>query len=364
VDGGAKRIALIGRTAADIRDVMIEGESGILNVFPDDERPEYEPSKRRLTFKNGAVAIAYSAEKPDQLRGPQHDTIWFDELCSYEYERQTWDMAMFGLRIGNNPQAMVTTTPRPTSLIREITTHPNNVLTRGSTYDNIDNLASDFVDMIKERYEGTTIGRQEIHADILDEAPGSLWMRATIEANRVATAPESLSKVVVGVDPAISTGGAETGIVVVGIDHGGHGYVLGDHSLRGSPQEWATRAINAYREHRANIIAAEQNQGGEMVRSTLATVDPDVPVKLVHASRGKHTRAEPIAAKAEQGKLHHVGIHDILEDQLCTWVPGESRTSPDRLDAMVWAATECMLGGQMYDISFGSIGKRVSPNRP
>tara|TARA_R100001463_G_scaffold675_4_gene3096 strand:+ start:16464 stop:17798 length:1335 start_codon:yes stop_codon:yes gene_type:complete len=346
VDGNrAGHIALIAPTAADARDTMIEGESGLLGVFPSDQRPTYEPSKRRITFHTGAVATTYSADEPDRLRGPNHDLAWCDELAAWRYP-EAWDMLNFGLRIGENPRAVVTTTPRPTSLIKSLITRSDVHTTRGSTFDNAANLASAFLDEVTARYEGTRLGRQELHAEILDDVDGALWNRDMLDANRVTELP-FLKRIVIAIDPAISsnTDSAETGIVAVGVDERNHGYVLEDRSTRGTPNEWARQAIALYHTLKADKIIAESNQGGDMVKHTLATVDDNVPIRLVHASRGKRTRAEPVAALYEQGKVHHVGAFNQLEDQLCSWVPGES-ASPDRLDALVWGATELLVGNQ------------------
>ena len=344
--GAASHIALVGPTAADVRDTMIEGESGLLGIFPRDERPRYEPSKRRVTFHNGAMASAFSADEPDRLRGPNHDLAWADELAAWRYP-EAWDMLMFGLRIGGNPRAVVTTTPKPIPLIRRLLAIEDGtvVLTRGSTFDNKANLAASFLTEITSRYEGTRLGRQELYAEILDDVDGALWDRGTLEEHRVSMTPE-LERVVVAIDPAAGSKAenAETGIVVAGLGADGHGYVLDDRSIRGTPNDWGTSAIAAYHANKADRIVAEANQGGDMVLHTLRTVDANAPVKMVHASRGKRTRAEPVAALYEQGRIHHLGFHGLLEDQLCSWVPDHS-DSPDRLDALVWAITELMISG-------------------
>ena len=325
---------------------MIEGESGLLGIFPRDERPRYEPSKRRVTFHNGAMASAFSADEPDRLRGPNHDLAWVDELAAWRYP-EAWDMLMFGLRIGGNPRAVVTTTPKPIPLIRRLLAIEDGtvVLTRGSTFDNKANLAASFLTEITSRYEGTRLGRQELYAEILDDVDGALWDRGTLEEHRVSMTPE-LERVVVAIDPAAGSKAenAETGIVVAGLGADGHGYVLDDRSIRGTPNDWGTSAIAAYHANKADRIVAEANQGGDMVLHTLRTVDANAPVKMVHASRGKRTRAEPVAALYEQGRIHHLGFHGLLEDQLCSWVPDHS-DSPDRLDALVWAITELMISG-------------------
>lgn len=313
-----RRIALVGRTAADVRDVMVEGESGILNITPPSERPIYEPSKRRLTWPNGARATTFSADKPDMLRGPEHDGYWADELAAWRFGQDAWDNLEFGLRRGKNPRGIVTTTPKPTKLIRELLADPKTHPTRGSTFENEANLAQRFIDRMRRRYEGTRLGRQELMGEILDDTPGALWTRARLELLRVREPPEMV-RIVVGVDPAASSGddADETGIVVCGLGVNGHGYVLDDRTVQGTPLEWATAAVDAYREHRADRLVAEVNNGGEMVGYTVATVDPSVAFKAVWASRGKRTRAEPIAALDEKGLIHHVGYLAELEDQLC-----------------------------------------------
>ena len=314
--GRASRIALVAATAADARDVLVEGQSGILVVAPSPFRPIYEPSKRRLTWPNGAIATTFSAEEPDRLRGPQHDAAICDELASWS-RPETWDMLQFGLRLGRHPRCLVATTPRPTKLIRELLAREGHdvVVTRGSTYENRANLAPGFFDQIIRKYEGTRLGRQELDAELLDDTPGALWSHAIIDAVRLSAVPV-LQRIVVAIDPAVTSGedADETGIVVVGIDHQGHGYVLADASGKYQPIEWAKIAIAAYRAHHAERIVAEVNNGGDMVENTLRMVDPNVPFTAVRASRGKVTRAEPVSALYEQGRMHHVGLFPQLED--------------------------------------------------
>ena len=341
----AGRIALVARTPADVRDVMIEGDSGLLSVCPPWNRPKYEPSKRRLTWRSGAFALAFSGHEPDQLRGPQFDAAWCDELASWQYPRQTWDNLAFGLRLGKNPQCVVTTTPKPIEILRELLAREDVRVTRGSTYENRAFLASGFLDQIERRYEGSSTGRQEIYAEMLDEAEGALWRRDWIESARRRAAPD-LRKVVVAIDPAVTAGAGsdETGIIVAGRDDNGRAYVLDDGSGRMSPDGWARRAMSLFRERRADRIIAEVNNGGDLVRHTLkvAADGAPVPFKQVRASRGKYARAEPVAALYERGKVHHVGAFPQLEDQMCAWEP-ESGVSPDRADALVWAITELLI---------------------
>jgi predicted phage terminase large subunit-like protein len=358
--GLASRIALVAATAADARDVLVEGESGILSVAPPWCRPVYESSKRRLTWPNGAIATTYSAEEPDRLRGPQHDAAVCDELASWS-RPETWDMLQFGLRLGRNPRCLVATTPRPTKLIRELLAREGRdvAVTRGSTYENRANLAPRFFDQVIRQYEGTRLGRQELLAEVLEDTPGALWSHGIIDAARQAAAP-SLARIVVAIDPATTSGedADETGIMVVGKDNQGHGYVLADASGKYQPIEWAKIAIAAYRAHRAERIVAETNNGGDMVAATLRMVDPNVPFKAVHASRGKVTRAEPVSALYEQGRMHHIGTFPQLEDQMTSFTSDFDRRSagysPDRVDALVWAVTDLMLtdmkGWGIYEV--------------
>jgi phage terminase large subunit-like protein len=353
------RGALVARTAADSRDVLVEGESGILAICAPWDRPVYEPSKRRLTWPNGSVATLYSADKPDLLRGPQHHWAVADELAAWRYA-EAWDQLMFGLRLGDHPRVTVATTPRPTPIIRELVRDANVAVTRGSTYDNQVNLAPAFMRQIITKYEGTRLGRQELLAEILDDVPGALWTREILDRGRVRRAP-ALARLVVAVDPAVSAGEAanETGIVVVGRGEDGHGYVLEDVSSKGSPAEWAAAAVMAFDRWGADRIVAEVNQGGDMVEHTIRTAAQDlhqrgkrgtgyVSFRQVRASRGKFTRAEPVSALYEQGRMHHVGMLAELEDQMCTWLPGEE--SPDRMDALVWGATELMMLEMAADV--------------
>lgn len=344
------RIALVAPTAADARDVMVEGESGILATAPNWARPEYESSKRRVTWPNGATATIFSAEEPDRLRGPQHGFAWCDELAAWGRDVETWNMLQLGLRLGQRPRTFISTTPKPTKLLRSLIARAGAdvAVTRGSTYDNRANLAPSFFTQIVAQFEGTRLGRQELLAELLEDVPGALWSRDLIERARIPRLPDDkafgLTRIVVAVDPAISVGenSDETGIIVAGVGTDKKGYVLEDLSGRYAPHEWAQRAVEAFRRHKADRIVAESNQGGLMVENTLRVVDGNVPVKLVHASRGKITRAEPVSALYEQGRVHHVGAFDALEDQLCTFCPG-STGSPDRLDALVWGLTSLMV---------------------
>lgn len=345
--GTCGRLALVAPTAADARDVMVEGESGILAISPPWFRPKYEPSKRRLTWPNGAQATVYSADEPDRLRGPQHDGAWCDELAAWT-RPEAWDMLQFGLRLGDNPRAVATTTPKPVKVIRELLAANTTAVTRGSTYDNAGNLAPAFLAAVEARYAGTRLGRQEIDAEVLDDVPGALWTRQGIDDLRVAKAPD-LVRVVVGIDPAVTSGedSDETGIVAVGKGSDGHGYTLADRSCRMTPDGWARRALIVFDQFEANQFIAEVNNGGDLVAGVIRTARPSAPVKAVHASRGKYTRAEPVAALYEQGKVHHVGSFPQLEDQMCSFTPEGGDGSPDRADALVWACTDLLLGGAL-----------------
>ena len=346
VERGAQRIALIGETAADARDVMVEGVSGILSVYPEEERPLYEPSKRRLTWPNGAVATTFNAIEPDQLRGPQFDLAWCDELAKWRYARETWDQLQFGLRLGSHPRVLVTTTPRPVELIKAIVAGSEGKvhITRGATMDNRSNLAAKFLEKIQLRYEGTRLGRQELRGEILGDIPNALWTYGAIEASRVKTPPE-LSRIVVSVDPAVTNtdDSDEHGIIVAGMDAARReAYVLEDASMSGSPMQWARAAIHKYDAWQADGIVVEVNQGGDMVAQTLRSVRNNVRIIEVRASRGKHVRAEPIASMYEQGRIHHVGAFPDLETQMTQMTTNgyEGEGSPDRVDALVWAMTQ------------------------
>lgn len=338
------QIAIVAETSADARDVLVEGPAGLLAIHPKDYRPTYNPSIRRLTWPNGAVATLYNAVEPDQLRGPQHDAAWGDEVAKWRYMQETWDQLQFGLRLGIHPKQILTTTPRPLPLIRKLLTDETVHVTRGRTYDNADNLASPFLRQIEDRYGGTRLGRQELEGEVLDDIPGALWTRDCIDRNRRPSAPSELQRIVVAIDPAVSSeeGSDETGIICAGIarDQDGYvrGYVLADRTVRGSPDEWAKAAVALYRQFDADRIVAEKNQGGEMVEAVIRAVDRNVPVTLVHASRGKYVRAEPISALYEQNRVHHVGRFDELEDQMCLFSADYDRKngSPDRVDALVW----------------------------
>jgi phage terminase large subunit-like protein len=331
-----ERIAIVAPTFGDARDTCMEGPSGLLALAREHGYTidSYNRSMGEASI-NGAFLKLYSADQPDRLRGPQHHRIWFDELAAMRYLDTTMDMAMMGLRLGTDPRWMATTTPRPLPRIKALLQDATVVHTRATTYDN-PHLPAAFQTVILARYQGTTLGRQELNAELLDDVPGALWTRTTIEQHRVLQAPV-LKRIVVGVDPSASSDGAETGIIVAGIGDDDHGYVLDDRSVQGSPAAWARAVIAAYHTHYADKIIAERNNGGEMVEQTIRSTDggKQLPIRAVWASRGKQTRAEPVSALYEQGRVHHVGAFGTLEDQLCSWLPGMQ--SPDRLDALVWA---------------------------
>lgn len=360
--GRAGRIALIGETAADCRDVMIEGDSGILRCSSPMFKPIYEPSKRKITWPNGAIAHTYNATEPDQLRGPQHDFAWSDELAKWQYAQETWDQLQFGMRLGRRPRQVVTTTPRPIPLVRELMKDPTVRVTRGRTLDNSGNLAASFVAQIQKRYAGTRLGRQELDGEILDDAPGALWTRAmidrAIESGKragVPTDPASpewgafFERIVVAVDPSGTEGdddeADDVGIVAAARGYDGRGYLISDLTANVSPLVWGRRAVSEYHRLAANLIVAERNFGGAMVKYVIQTADSTVAYEEVTASRGKAVRAEPISSLYEQGRVSHIGSLPDLEDEMClmTSTGYLGARSPNRLDAMVWALSHLML---------------------
>lgn len=346
--GLVEHMALIASTPADARDVMIEGPAGILACTPYAERPTWNPSTRRLTWPNGCRATVFSGEAPDQLRGPQHQFVWLDELMAYQYPQQVWENVSLGNRLpwkdGSPARALITTTPRPTKLLKEIMSLPGVVVTRGSTFANRGNLDPTFLSQMRQRYEGTRIGRQELYAEVLEDIEGALWTPSMIDGCKVKDYP-ALDAVVVAIDPAVTSGANsdETGIVVVGRGVDGRGYVLEDLSGTFTPAGWAQRAVDALARWEADAIVAEVNNGGEMVEHTIHSVSTAAPVRMVRASRGKIRRAEPIASLYEQGRVHHVGNLAKLEDQFTTYTGTPGDSSPDRMDAAVWGLASVML---------------------
>lgn len=352
-NGMAGQVALIGETAADCRDVMVEGSSGILAVHPPHERPKYEPSKRKLTWPNGAIAHTYNAVEPDQLRGPQHDAAWSDELAKWKYARETWDQLQFGLRLGS-PRQLITTTPRPIRLVKDIAAGREGRVhvVAGHTLDNRANLAPNFLERVMKRYSGTRLGQQELAGRILADAPNSLWTQGNIDQNRLRQVPPNIGRIVVSVDPPIKRpdvtesdeeGGAECGIVVCAAsDDNELGYTLEDATVRASPRGWARRACSMVYHYKADAIVAEVNNGGAMVTDTIRSVDSNVRVIEVVATKGKHIRAEPVSSLYEQDRISHVGTFPELEEQMTSMTSlgylGDG--SPDRCDALVWGFTE------------------------
>lgn len=341
------RVALVGATLNEARQVMVEGESGLLSL-PVADRPEWEPSLRRLTWPNGAAATLYSAAEPESLRGPQHDFAWADEIAKWPCGIAAWDNLMLGLRLGSAPKVMATTTPRPVPLVRRLVGESGVVVSNGKTMDNEMNLPREFVGAVRALYEGTRLGRQELDGELIEDVAGALWSRDLLERQRVAKAPE-LTRIVIGVDPPVSDHGDACGIIAIGLGANGKAYILSDHSVTGaSPEGWARAVAGAVEAWNADRVVAEDNQGGNMVESTLRAADLAMPVKRVHASRGKSARAEPVAALYEARRAFHIGAFPELEDQMCGLISGGGYEgpgrSPDRADALVWAMTELMLG--------------------
>ena len=334
------RIGLVATTGPDARDIMIEGESGILATSPPGRRPQWEPSKKKLTWPNGAIGSVYSGEEPDRLRGPEHCDVWIDEPAHYPLIDLVWDNLLLGLRQGEMPRICATSTPKPTPWIKALIRDATTVSVVTSTYANLANLAPTWRRTVLDRYEGTRKGRQELYGEILDDVEGAMWKPEMIEDYRVKTAPP-LERIVIGVDPAGTANARsdETGIIVVG-KAGGEFYVLVDRSGRYSPHGWAKETVSAYNGYSGDRVVIEKNYGGDMVRTTLQGVDPDLPITEVTSRRGKALRADPVVALYEQGRVHHVGLFNDLEDQMTSWVPGN--TSPDRLDALVHAITYLM----------------------
>ncbi len=343
-------IALVGETERDVREVMIEGPAGILRTSPRSERPQWTATRRRLEWPNGAVALSFSAEDPEQLRGPQFDAAWCDELAKWRYVDETFDMLQFGLRLGARPRQLITTTPRPIPLIKRLLVDPRTAVTRAATQANAAHLSPAFLDEILARYAGTQLGRQEINGEIIETRNDALWTRELIEASRVQRAPP-LRRIVVGIDPPGSarSGADACGIVAAGIAEDDKIYVLADATVQGlSPAGWATAAVALFNRIKADLVVAEVNQGGDMVRAVIQQADPAIPVRTVHATRGKWLRAEPVAMRYQQRTIKHVDPPmRELEDQMCDFGMGglSSGRSPDRIDALVWAVTDLIKRG-------------------
>lgn len=344
--GGYKHPNLAGATSEDVRDLMIEGESGILACAPDDFKPIFVPTLKKLIWPNGVISHIYYGTEPDKARGPQSDILWCDEIAKWQYPEETFDNLLFGLRLGHDPRCLITSTPRPTKFLIELERRVDPLgrksccVTRGNTKENFANLSDVFISTIISKYEGTRLGRQELDGEFLDDNPDALWKRLNIDDNRVSKMPE-LTQIIVAVDPAGKSEKTsdDTGIVIVGKGHDGHGYVLEDLTIHGTPAEWATAAVAGYSKYRANWIVAETNYGGEMVEHTLNTIDSSLPYKSVNATRGKEIRAEPVSSLYEQNRVHHVGFLRELEDEMVEWMPNSGMKSPNRVDALVWAIT-------------------------
>lgn len=344
IENGYMRGAFVAPTAADARDVMVEGEAGILSCSPPGMYPEYEPSKRRLTWPNGAQVTVFSADEPDRLRGPSNEFAWCDELAAWRYP-EAWDNLLMGLRLGPNPRVVVTTTPRPRRFFREILDDAATVITHARTHDNLVNLAPQFAQQIISRFEGTRLARQELEGEYIEDIEGALWLRSMIDAGRVKTHP-AMRRIVIAVDPAVTSGeeSDETGIIVGGLGVDLRGYVLADRSGRYTPLEWARIVWELYKEFNADRVVAEINNGGDLVEANLRATAPNIAYRSVHASRGKRTRAEPVAALYEQERIRHVGEFVDLEGQMCNFTPDNVDSElNDRVDALVWAFWELMI---------------------
>lgn len=345
-----ERILMIAPTAADVRDVMIEGPSGLMSCYPPNQKPVYLPTRHLVLFPSGAIGITRSADEPERLRGPQFTKFWADELCAWRFVKEAWDQIMFGFRLpGKKLQGLITTTPKPIQVLKDIIAETSTVVTRGSSYDNSVNLSETYYRKVIKPYEGTRLGRQEINAEILDDVPGALWKRDLIEATRLNSITdviwERLIRIVVAIDPAVTAneGSDETGIIVAGLAISGHVVIIDDLSLKDTPLAWAKVAVKAYDDRKADRIVGEKNKGGLLVQGIINAVAPSAAFRSVTATRGKAMRAEPAAALYEQRRVHHVGCFPELEDQMCNYVPGVSTGSPDRLDALVWALYDLVI---------------------
>lgn len=339
--------AVVAPTHGDLRRVCFGGPSGLMTIIPQEcfsmekDRKGYSQSTSEIRLFNGSKIIGYAASEPERLRGPQFHRAWADELAAWRYT-EAFDQLMFGLRLGENPQCVITTTPKPTKIIKDLITREDVAVTSGNTFENADNLADTALTMLKERYEGTTLGRQELYAEVIEEIDGALWNSRMIEETRINEDEErDLKSIVVAIDPAVTANeqSDETGIIVVGKDYNERYYVLEDVSGRFTPDKWARKAIDCYYEWSADRIVAEVNNGGDLVERLLRSIDHNIPYKSVRATRGKLTRAEPVSALYEQKRVHHVGYFSELESQMCSYT-GETKPSPDRLDALVWGISE------------------------
>jgi phage terminase large subunit-like protein len=350
------RWAVIAPTFGDVRDTCAEGESGLLPILRQyGVLDYYNRTIGEIRLLNGSRIKLFSADEPDRLRGPQHHGAWCDELAAWRYE-DTYDQLQFGLRLGTHPRTIITTTPKPVSIIRKLSARADGSVkvVRGSTFDNAANLAPQALIELQARYNGTRLGRQELYGELLEDVEGALWTKGLIDRNRVEERPP-LSRLIVSIDPAVTNtkDSDETGIIVCGSDVKGYGYILGDYSFKGSPYEWATKAVQVFKEFKADSVLVEVNQGGDMVSAVLRQVEPSLPIREIRAHVGKRLRAEPVAAMYEQGRIKHIGVYDKLEEQMTTWTP-ESSDSPDRLDAMVQAFSD-LLGTSSVSNYFNAI---------
>lgn len=371
---GQRRFALVARTAADVRDVIVEGESGIINISPPSEKPHYEPSKRRLTWPNGNVATLFTADEPDSLRGPQATHAWGDEVAAWRQTPDAAGMTAFdnlrvGTRLGANPKILVTTTPKRVpllyQLINESQKNPDKIIiTKGSTLDNTGNLSQAYLDAILGVYEGTRLASQELFGEMLSDVEGALWTQEMIDANRESALPMGTPLRCVGVDPSVAENPRdECGIVVVASTgerdlYKRNAWVLEDATVHGSPEVWANKVVAMARKWGCPVVA-EVNQGGALVRNAINAIDPNVKVLEVHSKYGKALRAEPVTLAYEQGRVHHVDYLGDLESQMCSWIPGESSKSPDRVDALVHALTALLIKPPA-----GFMGGRITAKSP
>lgn len=348
------RILMIAPTTSDVREVMLEGPSGLLQCYPGNRRPIYLPTRHLVMFPSGAIGITRSADEPERLRGPQFSKFWADEICAWAYPQEAWDQIMFGFReVTAQLRGIITTTPKPINVLKEILRDKDTVVTRGSSYENRSNISDKYYSKVIAPYEGTRLGRQEINAEVLEDVPGALWTRQLIDAGRIRGTEirwDMIIRIVVAIDPAVThlEDSDETGIVVLALTQSLHVLVLDDLSCRESPNGWAKIAVAAYRNPRgaafgADRIIGEVNNGGDLVEANIRNVDPNVSFRAVRASRGKYIRAEPVSALYEQGRVHHVGSLPTLEDQMCEWTPQGNERSPDRMDALVWGITDLLI---------------------
>jgi phage terminase large subunit-like protein len=364
-------IHLVGPTTDAARNVMVEGPSGLLQCYPPERRPVYEPSRHQITFPSGAIGRTFTAEEPERLRGPQCLHYWADEPCAWRFLQDAWDNLMFGFRIGDDPRGIVTTTPKPSAWLREMLASPDTVSTRHSTYENRGWLAPAFFNAIIKRYEGTRLGRQELLAEVLSDVPGALWKQAMIDATRVRLDQvrwDLITRIVIPVDPAVTANerSDETGIVPVALLRSGHVLVLDDLSCKASPLDWARIVSGYYYSHRADRVVGEVNNGGDLVEANIRAVAPNISFRAVHASRGKYKRAEPVAALYEQGRVHHVGLLADLEQQMCSFVPGddssnEGTNKDDRMDSLVWGITELLIDPEPMTVEMSYGLQQISP---